>query len=110
GDGYLWLGTYTALLRFDGARVVVFDSSNTPGLQNSRVTSLYEDPAGALWIGHETGELTRLTAGEFQPVRLPSRWPGGAVEAISADEKGELWLLTDTGSLVRLRDGVLDEA
>ena len=36
GDGYLWLGTYTALLRFDGARVVVFDSSNTPVLPSAR--------------------------------------------------------------------------
>ena len=39
-DGYLWLGTYTGLMRFDGVRVTVFDSANTPGLRNSRVTSL----------------------------------------------------------------------
>ena len=45
-EGYLWLGTYTGLLRFDGVRVTVFDSASTPGLLNSRVTSLYEDQIG----------------------------------------------------------------
>lgn len=103
-EGYLWLGTYTGLARFDGVRVTVVDSANTPGLRNSRVTSLYEDPAGLLWIGHESGEVTRLSAGEFQPVGRVSGWPGGAVEAIASDESGEVWLLSDAGILFRLRD------
>jgi signal transduction histidine kinase len=104
-DGYLWLGTYTGLLRFDGVRVTVFDSATTPGLLNGRVTSLYEDRDGVLWIGHETGELTRLSGGEFRAMGRTRGWVGGAVEAISADEKGDLWLLNDTGFLFRPRDG-----
>ena len=104
-EGYLWLGTYTGLLRFDGVRVTVFDSANTPGLLNSRVTSLYEDRDGVLWIGHETGDLTRLSGGEFRPMGRARGWVGGALEAIRTDEKGELWLLNDTGFLFRLRDG-----
>jgi len=104
-DGYLWVGTYTGLMRFDGVRVTVFDSANTPGLRNSRVTSLYQDPEGVLWVGHETGEVTRYSAGEFQPVGRVPGWPGGAVETITTDESGDLWLLNDVGILVRMRDG-----
>jgi signal transduction histidine kinase len=104
-DGYLWLGTYTGLVRFDGVRVTIFDSATTPGLQNSRITSLYEDPAGVLWIGHETGDLSWLSGGEFRPAGRAPGWPGGAVEAIAMDESGELWVLSDTGILIRMGDG-----
>src|SRR5690242_301489 len=31
-DGYLWVGTYSGLARFDGLRFTVFDENNTPGL------------------------------------------------------------------------------
>ena len=41
-DGYLWLGTYHGLVRFDGVSYTVFDSANTPQLPNGRITSLYE--------------------------------------------------------------------
>ena len=56
GSGYLWLGTYNGLLRYDGVRFTLYDSGNTEGLQNSRVTSLFEDQQ-VLWIGHETSEV-----------------------------------------------------
>jgi ligand-binding sensor domain-containing protein/signal transduction histidine kinase len=104
-DGYLWVGTYTGLLRYDGVSVTVFDSATTPGLLNSRVTSLYEDRDGVLWIGHESGELTRMSNGEFSPMGRTHGWLGGALEAINMDEAGDLWLLNDTGLLFRLRDG-----
>jgi signal transduction histidine kinase/ligand-binding sensor domain-containing protein len=104
-QGYLWLGTYHGLVRFDGVRSVVFDSGNTPGLQNGLITSLFESADGVLWIGHETGQLTRLVEGRFEPVPLRATWPGGTVESITTDEQGALWLLNDAGVLFRLADG-----
>ena len=103
--GYIWLGTYNGLVRFDGVRPTVFNSGNTPGLKNSRITSLYEDAEHAIWVGHETGELTRYFGGEFQPITMAANWPGGAIEAINKDENQDLWLLNDRGILFRLRDG-----
>jgi signal transduction histidine kinase/ligand-binding sensor domain-containing protein len=104
-DGYVWLGTYHGLVRFDGVRSVVFDSSNTRGLQNGAITSLFEGSDGVLWIGHETGQLTRFVHGIFEPVGLGKSWPGGAIETITADQDNAVWLLNDSGLLLRVRDG-----
>lgn len=96
-DRYFWIGTYNGLARFDGARFTVFDSGN-------RVTSLFEDSESNLWIGHETGELTRFSQGTFKPVPLGETWPGGEIVDINTDDKGDLWLLNKTGWLFRVRD------
>src|ERR1041385_5115544 len=58
-DGYLWIGTYGGLVRFDGVKFTVFDASNTEGLKSSRISALFEDREGNLWIGTEYGGLTR---------------------------------------------------
>jgi ligand-binding sensor domain-containing protein len=39
-DHYLWVGTTGGLLRFDGARMTVFDDENTPQLKTNSVFSL----------------------------------------------------------------------
>lgn len=104
-DGYIRAGTYTGLMRFDGVRVTPFESATTPGLQNNRITSLYEDGAGVLWIGHESGDLSRFSSGEFRPAGRAPGWPGGAVETMAVDERGDLWVLSDLGMLVRMKDG-----
>jgi len=104
-DGYLWVGTFNGLARFDGLRFVVFDAAQTGSLKTGRVTSLFEDAGGTLWVGEESGDLTRYDAGQWSAVPLPAGWPGGAIRAIESDADGALWLLHPTGLLLRLHDG-----
>ena len=78
-SGYIWASTYNGIVQFDGARFKVFDSSNTKGLRNSRITSLFEDVQGDIWIGHDTGELTRFSDGVFQAVLYKSEWSRGTI-------------------------------
>lgn len=103
-DGYLWLGTYFGLLRFDGAQCRVFDEANSPGLANALITSLYEDRRGVLWIGHKTGDVTRYREGRFEKVALDSSWPKGVVETIFEDAQGRVWMLSGNRSLCRLEE------
>src|SRR5882724_10893339 len=50
-DGYLWIGTSGGLVRFDGARFVVFDRSNTAEFRDDSILALCPVSDGSIWIG-----------------------------------------------------------
>src|SRR5437773_10689320 len=105
-DGYLWLGTFGGLTRFDGSRFKVFDTGRTTRLPRSRVLSLFEDRRGALWIGTEDGLLTRHAGGQIEVFSPPNRGTVSRfIKAYAETSDGSLWLVNGEGRLLRFSVG-----
>ncbi len=100
-DGYLWLGTYQGLVRFDGQRFMVFRTESTPELRSNRILALCEDRDGTLWIGTSAGGLTRYRDGAFTTYSTREGLANDSVLALHVDRSGALWIGTRGGGLAR---------
>jgi ligand-binding sensor domain-containing protein len=75
-DGYLWIGTKTGLLRFDGVRFVPWKPTSGKELSLSYIAALLGARDGSLWIGTASG-LSHLVDGNL--IQYPGP-PGGVQE------------------------------
>lgn len=107
-DGYLWLGTVSGLVRFDGIDFTVFDESNTPGLQSSRIVHLFEDSRNNLWVGTETAGVVLIREGQAIPLNIGRGDREGRLVSATEDEHGAVWLFTADARLCRYNDGRVD--
>jgi ligand-binding sensor domain-containing protein/signal transduction histidine kinase len=103
-DGYLWFGTLNGIVRFDGNRFTVFDESNTPGLNSSRIVKLFEDGKNNLWIGTETAGAARVQNGRVISLDVGRGRRGGMLKGICEDSEGAVWLYTADGELARYQN------
>ena len=65
GDGYLWLGTVSGLIRFDGVRFVPFRPRANDTLPAAGVRALKQGRDGTLWIVWETGAVSHVVGGRL---------------------------------------------
>lgn len=91
-DGYIWLGTFGGLARFDGVHFTIFDIANTPELESNRITALKVDHAGMLWIGTQEGQVIRYDGEDFRAYVLPQRQGNKAIYAFQEDAQGQFWM------------------
>ena len=103
-DGYIWVGTFGGLARFDGLRFSVVDRVDTAGRHIDRVLSLAVAPDSSLWIGTENG-LLRYRGGRFSQFSSADGLPDNQVLAVHVDRSGALWVGTEHGGAARYRNG-----
>ena len=107
--GFMWFGTLDGLNRYDGYTMKVFthDLTDPASLSDNKIRTLYEDRAGALWIGTWTGGLDRIERESATFTHFthdpedPASLSSDAVYAILEDHAGALWLGTRDGGLNR---------
>ncbi len=105
-DGYLWIGTWFGLARFDGMRFTVFDHINTAELAGNRgdsINALAEDRDGTLWIGTGNG-LVSYRERKFRRLTLKDGLPELEVWRLASARDGGIWLMTGT-LITRMKDG-----
>jgi diguanylate cyclase (GGDEF)-like protein len=96
-DHYLWLATQEGLVRFDGARFVVFDTRNNDAITNNYISDLLEARDGTLWIGTNGGGLVRFRDGEFDTITQDQGLSSNLVQALSQTDDQTIWVGTDAG-------------
>ncbi|MBS0630406.1 MAG: response regulator [Verrucomicrobia bacterium] len=102
-DGYLWVGTYGNLTRFDGVRFTVIDPQRVPVLAEAMVLRLLVDRTGALWVGTSKG-VACLRDDRWESYGREAGYPGGLIWSMTEDAQGRL-LVTAGDELLLLQGG-----
>ena len=77
------------MVRFDGARFVVFSAGSIPELGTNDVAALSADAKGGLWIGTRGGGLTHYVDGVFTRYTTKEGLPHDIVMAIHEARDGD---------------------
>jgi len=88
GGPPLWVATHRGVLAFDAERNVLAETD----WPHDPVLSLWLDPNGTLWVGHESLGLAVRKPGGKVVFSQESDVPGRTVRALYRDREGVLWV------------------
>ncbi|MBO5551847.1 MAG: histidine kinase, partial [Lachnospiraceae bacterium] len=93
GDGFIWIGSYAGLIRYDGNTFERIDSTN--GI--SGVRCLYVDSKDRLWIGTNDNGVAVMNKGEFHMWGKLDGMESSHIRAITEGRDGIIYVATTCG-------------
>ncbi len=99
--GFIWIGTYDGLNRYDGYNIENFSSqtNNIESISGNRILSIFEDSQKRLWIGTDGEGLNYYDLKTERFVRVKT--PGGyeVINDFIEDKDGDILVATSNGVL-----------
>lgn len=103
--GYLWIGTWSGLIRYDGySTKTYYSNSQSPhSLKSNKIISLLQDKEGFIWIGTHKGGLFKFdpVTEKFQQFKYETRVENSLsndnIWALLEDKDGRIWIGTEKG-------------
>jgi len=102
-EGFIWIGSYSGLIRYDGNTFERIDS--TTGITS--VVSLYVDSKDRLWIGTNDNGVAVMEKGEFRMFNNVEGLKSSSIRSFVEDTDGQIYVATTHGMGVIDRDMVL---
>ena len=102
-DGFIWIGSYAGLIRYDGNTFERMDSTSGVG----SVTSLYVDNTDRLWIGTNDSGIAMMEKGKFRKWGKQDGLSSTHVRTITMDSGGTVYAATTCGIAMISPDGSL---
>ena len=104
-DGYIWIGSYGGLIRYDGTRFRNY-SEEKEGITSSSVRSLFEDSKGRLWIGTNDAGVFVYENGQFVKIEGAEDHTFLCIRDFVEGKDGTIYAASNSGLAV-IRDGAL---
>ncbi len=92
-DGFMWIGGYSGLIRYDGT---TFERQDHSGGITS-VNALYEDSKGRLWVGTNDNGVVCLYKGESRHFSYEEGLDEASVSSLAEDSSGNILIGTKEG-------------
>ena len=97
-DGYMYFGTYTGLLRFDGVEFISMNRLYDERYDFISARTTFQDSRKNIWIGsNDEGLLCLRTDGQVLKYTVKDGLPNNSIRAISEDQNNFIWVGTASG-------------
>ena len=96
-DGYINIGTYEGLARFDGITFTTHKRNQENGLTFVSVRAILEDSRGNLWLGSNDEGLQRISPNEKKTYTMQNGLPNNSIRCLAEDRNGNVWVGTANG-------------
>ncbi len=92
-DGYIWIGGYSGILRYDGNTFTRLPNSG--GFTNGR--GLFEDNKGRIWVGTNDNGVVVIDGKDTTHLTYKEGLPSSSIRTFAQDNEGNVFIGTTEG-------------
>lgn len=106
-DGYIDVGTYEGLVKFDGVEFTTINRSTNKEYGFVSVRTILQDSRGIIWLGSNDEGLQKISPDDNRLYTMENGLPNNSVRTLCEDKYGNIWIGTASGVVYLTPDGKL---